>query len=354
LSTAVSHDDFVGLVYFDPRVAFPDRPISGQAFTISRQLHVGRPWGSFDVAQRRGLEVQLQGWVVDPEAFDDSVDISVSIDGAVVGVYPASVVRNDVAALYPTHGPHHGFDLTVASTGTTACITAVNVGSGSDRSLGCRPITVVDSRPFGSFDTATRVSDGLRVRGWMIDLDSPSQPVTVHVWVDGAPRMALTADQRRDDVGAAFGLGSFHGFDGVVPLSPGGHDVCIFGLNDYPPGGNALIECRRVTVLDSQPFGALDAAVGVVGGVDVTGWMIDLDAPSQPVTVHVWVDGAPRMALTADQRRDDVAAAFGLGSFHGFDGVVAVSPGLHDVCVFGLNDFASGGNSLIACRKVLV
>jgi hypothetical protein len=354
LSTALTNGDQVGFVYFDPSVPFPNRPTIGQMRTVSRRLQAGRPFGSFDVADWYQGNLRIAGWATDPEGVGDSINVEVRVDGALQGVFTASRIRSDVAAVYPSHGSRHGFDISLPISGNQVCIKAINVGSGVDRSLGCRTVHIVDARPFGSVDVVSRVSNGVRVAGWAVDADVPNQPIDVHVYVDGAGVASWSAGQRRDDVAAVVGMGAFHGFDSVIPMAPGTHQVCVFAINDYAPGGHTLMQCRSVTVGDSSPFGSLDIAAKDGAGIRVAGWTIDQDTPSTGIGMHVYVDGVGTGAFTANRRRDDVGAAFGLGVFHGFDETVSATPGTHQVCVFGINSYVHGPNTLIACRSVTV
>ena len=72
-------------------------------------------------------------------------------------------------------------------------------------------------------------------------------PAQVVVYVDGTPATTITADDTRGDVAAMFGFyGGWHGFDQVIPVSSGAHQVCVWGINagkgwvtDFWTAGNA-------------------------------------------------------------------------------------------------------------------
>jgi hypothetical protein len=101
-----------------------------------------------------------------------------------------------------------------------------------------------------------------------------------------------------------------------------------------------------------MPVGSVDSAVFTAPGViSVSGWTFDPDTPAASIPADVYVDGVG-VRWQADQSRPDVAAAYpGKGDRHGFSGSVAVSPGVHQVCVFGI-DSVAGPNTLIRCVRV--
>jgi hypothetical protein len=135
----------------------------------------------------------------------------------------------------------------------------------------------------------------------------------------------------------------------TVSATPGLHNVCVYGINQ-PDGANPLIGCRSVVRQSGSPFGSVDSVVSAGGGFRVRGWVIDPDT-TDPIKVHVYVDGAIKGEFTAGVSRPDVGAAFsGFGAEHGFDLTVSATPGLHNVCVYGINQ-AQGTNALIGCRS---
>ncbi len=102
----------------------------------------------------------------------------------------------------------------------------------------------------------------------------------------------------------------------------------------------------------TNPFGSLDVAVRVPGGIHVAGWAMDPET-SESIPVHVYV-GSVGTALTANLGRADVGAAYpGMGSAHGFDAVLGAPPGLQNVCAYAIN-VGRGTNTLIACRQIAV
>jgi hypothetical protein len=101
--------------------------------------------------------------------------------------------------------------------------------------------------------------------------------------------------------------------------------------------------------LDRTPFGWLDSATPRSGGTEVTGWSTDPDTTA-PINVQLTVDGVATMQTTASLNRPDVAAVYpAWGPDHGFDAVLALGPGIHTVCAYGLNVIAGFSSTPLGC-----
>lgn len=102
---------------------------------------VNNPFGSLDAVRQTTSQdgVLIQGWAADSDAPTTPLTVKISIDGG-VQTFTAGSARDDVAAAYPGFGSNHGFDVVVPLSGNdhTVCVTAVNTGSGTDLSLGCK------------------------------------------------------------------------------------------------------------------------------------------------------------------------------------------------------------------------
>ena len=186
--------------------------------------------------------------------------------------------------------------------------------------------------PIGHVDLARREGGPVHLRGWAIDPGSTSS-IPVHVYVDGVGAAITTANTSRPDVGAALnGYGPNHGFDVTLPLGDGTHTVCAYGIS-VTGFSNALLGCR---VVSGATIGSLDVTRRQGGAVHVSGWALDLDVAAA-IPVHVYVDGVGAAILTANTPRADVGMAFsGYGPNHGFDATVALAPGPHTVCAYGI------------------
>jgi hypothetical protein len=202
------------------------------------------------------------------------------------------------------------------------------------------------SSPLGGLDLVHQLPGAVRVAGWSLDPDTAASN-DVHVYVDSAG-VSVRADRGRGDIANAFpGYGAAHGFDVTVPMGPGGHNVCAYGINAAGGGGNTLLGCRFVQ-LGSVPFGSVDGVWWSAGTLTVGGWAVD-SVTDASIDVHVYIDGVG-ISARADQSRSDVAAAVpGYGPAHGFAVTTPMAGGRHSVCVFGIGRV---GNSLLNCRDI--
>lgn len=116
----------------------------------------GSPFGSFERATGEAGAVEVKGWTVDPDT-TDPIKVRISV-GGVTTLVDADLTRNDIEAAFPGSGTEHGFLETIpAAAGShRVCATAVDVGVGSDKDLGCYNVTV--AQPTSSSTTTTTVS----------------------------------------------------------------------------------------------------------------------------------------------------------------------------------------------------
>ena len=190
--------------------------------------------------------VTVKGWALDPDT-TGSIYVWVSV-GSSGRHLIANQERPDVAAAYPGKGSAHGFQGTVAAGPGTqrVCVTAVNVGTGVNKVIGCRSVTVPDNKPVGNIESVTTSTGAISLKGWALDRDTSG---SIYLWVtlDGAGRHWI-ANVNRPDIAAAFpGLGANHGFQGTLGASAGRHTVCVTALN-VGPGANTSLGCATVTV----------------------------------------------------------------------------------------------------------
>lgn len=107
----------------------------------------------------------------------------------------------------------------------------------------------------------------------------------------------------------------------------------------------------RIDEPPSDPFGSLDSARQVPGGIQVSGWAADPNS-TNPISVHAYVDGRFSGAVVADRSRPDVVAVTGGFDRRGFSFTApAAAPGARNVCLYGIN-VGKGGNALLGCRSV--
>lgn len=311
------------------------------------------PLGVIDGVSATATTVSVRGWARDPDS-PNPISVHVYLDGKAVRAATANGLRPDVERSAPGQaGPRHGFSVQVPATAGrhTVCVYGINVGPGSNTSLGCRQVNVVNRAPIGSVDVVrSSGGDSFIVRGWVLDPDT-SDSVQAHVYVDGRATRAVRANLSRPDVGRIHGLGDAHGFAATVPATAGRHEVCVYGI-DSARGFNPRIGCRTVTVVNTAPKGALDLVSSGSGQVRVRGWAFDPDTTAS-IDVHVYVDGRLTTGLRASGDRPDVARVHKRGAAHGFDSTVMVAAGRHEICVYAINRPA-GPNPRLGCSSVTV
>ena len=316
------------------------------------QMKATAPFGSVDSATAAGAGgVRVRGWAIDPHTGDAASPVHVYVDGRAV-VTSTGTSRPDVGAAFGV-GADHGFDATVTGLpdgSHQACAFAYRAAGST--LLGCRTVVTGlganGSDPIGSVDVIAAATGGVRVSGWTLDRSTATSN-TFHVYVDGAFAARGTADGDRPDVAAALpGYGSRHGFGTTVPVSPGRHQVCVFGLDQVAPGANILLRCADV-VTPALPWGSVDAVGRSGGTVTVAGWVLDPRAGS--AAAHVYIDGVGAAAVPTTLGRADVAGAFPsyTAPTTGFSTRIAVPAGAHQVCVFAVG---AQGSQLLNCRGV--
>ena len=117
------------------------------ASKLSKAVRVdfGSPFGAYDSASSPSdNRVQVAGWAEDPTSPSAQVTVRVTSGGALLGTGLANLGRQDVANVYPSYGPNHGFNFSVTAPAgnRSICVTAVNIGGGNDQPLGCKNVDV--------------------------------------------------------------------------------------------------------------------------------------------------------------------------------------------------------------------
>ncbi|WP_374007748.1 hypothetical protein [Leifsonia sp. LS-T14] len=107
------------------------------------------------------------------------------------------------------------------------------------------------------------------------------------------------------------------------------------------------------TLPAGTPYGSLQSVTTRYNTITLTGWAVDINAPTQNLSIAIQID-SNWAALVADQPNaasGNVVA--GSGSNHGFSGSVTASPGVHTLCVTALN-VGQGGDLPYGCQTVTV
>jgi Fibronectin type III domain len=287
------------------------------------------------------------GWAFDPDDRKAAARVNVRVDGEYSAGMFANMPRDDVAQLHPVAGPNHGFNFfaPVPEGKHTVCVRVKNAGPGDNLVLKCVTRTF-DYGPRGSLDTLTTQPGHLVVRGWVIDWDQPTAPVTVDVVIDGVVTKLLANQYRKDVAAIAPHAGGNHGYAATLPLRQGTHRVCLVGVN-IGYGSNNSLSCQTIT-LNDNPKGALESATQVNGALKITGWAFDNDTPASPVIVSIGVDGVSHL-VRANLSRPDIAATYpGIGNLHGFSATYKLPEGKHTVCVTAHN-VGYGADAKLGC-----
>ena len=219
----------------------------------------GNPRGNLDSLTLSGTTVSARGWVFDPDNPTAPVSVHVYVDGARVATVSAAGARPDIGRIYPAAGSNHGFSWSgTLSAGThTVCLYAINMGAGTGNPrLGCKSLGTAapaaafpPGNPWGSLDAVTAAGTSVTARGWAIDPDQPTTPVTVHIYVDGRSTAAVAANRPRADIGRIYpAAGSNHGYGWTGTLASGAHTVCAYAINRGAGTGNPRLGCKAVTV----------------------------------------------------------------------------------------------------------
>jgi len=214
----------------------------------------GAPIGGLDpVTATPPSSIRVGGWALDPDTASP-IAVNLFVDGGFVKTTTADGDRPEVGTAFPAYGSAHGFSTALdgLSPGShNVCAYAVNaVDTSADSLLGCGPVTVPGGSPFGSVDSATRVSaSSVRVSGWAIDPDTVATD-TVRVFVDGVAKSVAAAASSRPDVGTLFpGYGPLRGYSiDVGGLPSGAHTVCVSGIDIPGSAPDQTLGCLAVTL----------------------------------------------------------------------------------------------------------
>lgn len=322
------------------------------------------PVGKIETESNGPKQVTLSGYAFDPET-TAPIDIHYYIGGPYGtgrwgGVQTAAAYNSTVATSYPAYGGNHGFSilLTGVSAPTIVCVYAINVGQGGSTLLDCRTVSPASGLPFGNFEALTVANGVATASGWVLDPDDAGS-VEIHAYLNGEYPSgtglgSFRSGSTRADVARVYPLyGLQNGFSFQYQVPVGTSELCLYAI-DREGLGNTFMGCRTVSIASGPPIGNLEGAAAVSGGLTLNGWALDPDT-SDPIGVHIYVDGRWGGAYVANQNRPDVGRAYpGYGAAHGFSAEISgLSAGLRTACVYGI-DVRGTANSLIGCKGVSV
>ncbi|MEO8889336.1 MAG: fibronectin type III domain-containing protein [Jatrophihabitantaceae bacterium] len=154
------------------------------------------PLGAYEKLSRSpgGTSVRVEGWALD-QGTVAPIDVQPTIDGQALPARPAELTRTDVAQAHPGFGSAHGFSFTIAADAGehTVCVTALNVGAGADKSLGCRIVDAVHPMPASAptLITATGGYGGANV-AWSPPADDGGAPASGYVVTSAPGNISVT------------------------------------------------------------------------------------------------------------------------------------------------------------------
>lgn len=147
----------------------------------------------------------------------------------------------------------------------------------------------------------------------------------------------------------------------------GGHNETWGGTtinidSDYVDA--ATVGVGTAPVGESDPIGSFELATSPAPGqVQVKGWALDPDAPTETLAVNVVIGGREgqkgvetfELGQVANLERPDVGASRKLaGPNHGFESTITtIKSGPEPICVYALN-VALGGNRLLGCKTTYI
>lgn len=311
------------------------------------------PVGSMETAVQVPGGILVSGYAIDFNSAA-TVAVHVYVDGVIQANVPASGSRTDIGKRYPTAGNNRGYSVTlpIATGSHVVCSYAINIGPGATTLFPCKRVTIVNN-PVGAMDYAIQYPGGVQVKGWTVDPDS-SAAIGMRAYVDGVFVAGAVANQARPDLAGLLPYnGTNHGFQLNVPMTPGTHLLCLYGLNTGPGLNARLRPCVAVTRL-ANPVGVNTtiARVGFTNAISVAGWAVDPDTLGA-VAVHVTVDNVDKGTLTANAASSSSLPRFPLyGTAHGYTGSITADSGEHTVCVV-LKNVGAGVDVNLACALIV-
>lgn len=310
------------------------------------------PIGVVENMQATPGGIGIWGWAVDTDTRDPII-VHVYMDGAIATGAAADQSWPNVNERFGL-GDRHGFAITLAAPpgDHRICVYALNVGSGSNTELLCADVRAGGGNPVGALENAQPQPGGIGIWGHAVDRDT-TDPVWIHVYVDGSFAGGYLADAQRSDMSQRYpGFGDNHGFGATVPADVGRHRVCVYALNVGGGSANTELGCASVSV-GGDPIGAVTQATTGLETITLNGWAVDPDT-KDPIWLHVYLDGAFAAGVRADQPGADLGIFGTFGADHGFGFTIPAANGIHRVCVYALNVLSGAENTEVGCRTVEV
>ena len=330
------------------------------------------PIGYLDQAVPSGsAAISLQGWAADPDNLAQPLTVQATLDGVSAAQVVTAVSRPDVVKARFT-GPTPGFAITLAALpgSHSVCVTAVNIGAGLDRSLGCRTVVVpvpvgsvptaaeIAARsPFGALEQVSASGNTVTLTGWAADPDNLAQPLKINAGYDGSAAVITSAKVvARPDIALSKGVGGNQGYSVTITLREGSHLVCAAAVNIGVGVNRQLGGCLKVFVgltaaeiAAHSPSGALEAVrAQSATSIGVRGWASDPDNRAASIKVVAYLDGSAAATVLANVPRPDLVTSQQVGPAAGYSFSIPALTGSHNVCLWAVN-IGIGANKHLGC-----
>lgn len=261
---------------------------------------------------------------------------------------PSSAAQNAGTGV----GPNHGFSGTLAiAPGTYNVCFWMSKAEGGAQLMECRSVSVFAARsPVVQIQAVTSGVGGVHLDGWAALPDSPNSPVHLAANIGSRWIGFDTGTTNSAAVTAVAGAGPNQGFSSLIPTDVGPQNVCIWASG---PSGAVFIGCQSVVVNPAPALvGKLSSAVGVAGGVQISGWAVWPSNGSTSVNVATEVGNVWTATPTGSANDDAPRWVQSAGPNQGFTGFVPSSSGTKTICVWASKP--GGGADIIECRQVVV
>lgn len=301
-----------------------------------------------DRASRGAIETfniaTVKGWVWDPDLGTAPVDVTVLVDGAIVGTQTANTTDTttaNLATLTGTADRQYSFNIASFIGPGTHNVTVIARETGT----ASKSFTVLSSKNFvnGTPAGGLFIANNTTVAGWAGDVESLNNPITITVKVDGVTAgtasTSFAVPQTVKPAGAPYtAKGYALGISGVSSTAP--HFVQVFAT-DALSGKVTLI--NQQVIQNHAPIGQFLFA----SPAGLSGWAEDPDNAAQASKVRVILDGTDYGLFTAGNVNNTLPAAV---QHHSFDIPTPTHfAGTHVVSVFAVDTF-TGAQVLLGTR----
>ena len=308
------------------------------------------PVGGVSSWSLHGRYLTVTGWALDPNALSSGLRIFFYVNGKPFTYVQTTLPRGDINAHFHATG-NHGYSKTLmlADGANTVCAYAINVGAGKNTKLGCRDVPLNGS-PIGGISTKSQKGNLATFTGWSFDYDAPSTPLTVVANVNGRYAGSVASTVLRPDINTAMHGTGAHGYLIKVRLPAGSSTVCLHALN-RGAGNQSSLGCASYRV-SLSPIGKIDSVTVQGGRALITGWTFDFSNTGQAIGVVIDLNGKHVAWGPTAVTRSDVNQAWSITGVHGFSYSIPLAAGTNQLCAYGVNTGAGGGNSALGCRSV--